>query len=531
MVRSVRTSWRWAALPLGVLYLVLLLARFRAVIATTNLDADTVSAPVIGELFGSSGPHASVVLGTFGWYSTLLYELATKWLPLHRQVWDVSPSLMALAGAALTAWSVLQIAGRWAASITAVLLICAAPQTLHLLLSMTQHGPDWFCCALLAAFLVLLERRASTVSPLLLVSLAVLVGTIVGVNAASDVLVTIAGLVPFALAVLVSYALARDPNSVRALQATVVMLGVVGLAWGITHAAMSALSVGPEPGLHTTRLASSGQIAANFRLWWQSIAALGNGDYFGRAASFSAGLAVACAALSIAAVALLPRVGWIELRRRAAPKGLPAPAGRLACVVFWCSSAILLSAAFLLSALPLDIHADRYLVGLVYAAAAMIPVLATGRRLSEALTLLGTCVFALAANTSMLQGVYTRNTARFPSTDIARQIASVAATHHLTYGYAGYWDASPITWATHLGVRVFPVSVCDQNEHLCRFDLHVITSWYRPRPGIRSFLLIDPAQPLIRAPTPDLGSPAAVYHVGRIAMYVYPYDLAMRIVS
>jgi hypothetical protein len=531
MLRSVARSWRWAALPLGVLYLVLLAARFRAVIATANLDADTVSAPLIGELFGGAGPHASVVLGTFGWYSTLLYELATRSLPLHRQVWEVSPYLMALAGAALTAWSVWQIAGRWAASITAVLLICAAPQTLHLLLSMTQHGPDWFCCALLAAFLVLLERSASKLRPLLLVSLAVVVGTIVGVNVASDVLVTIAGLVPFVLAVLVSYALVRDRNSARALQATLVMLVVIGLAWGITDAAMSALSVGSEPGLHTTRLASGGQIATNFRLWWQSIAALGNGDYFGRAASFSAGLAVACAALSIAAVALLPRVGWYELRHRAAPKGLPPPPGRVAFVVFWCSSAILLSAAFLLSALPLDIHADRYLVGLVYAAAAMIPVLATGRPLSEAAALLGTCVFALGAITSMVHGVYTRNTARFPSIGLARQIATVAATHHLKYGYAGYWDASPITWATHLRVRVFPVSVCDQNEHLCRFDLHVITSWYRPRPGIRSFLLIDPAQPLIRTPTPDLGPPAAVYHVGRIAMYVYPYDIALRIVS
>jgi hypothetical protein len=514
-----------------VLYLVLLATRFGGVIATTNLDADTVSAPVIGELFGSAGPHASIVLGTFGWYSTLLYELATKWLPLHRVVWEVSPYVMALTGAALTAWSVSQIAGRWAAGIATVLLICAAPQTLHLLLSMTQHGPDWFCCALLAAFLVLLERSAATVRPLLLGSLAVVVGTIVGVNVASDVLVTIAGLVPFVLAVLVSFTLARDPNSVRALQATLVMLVAIGLSWGITHLAMSALSVGPEPGLHTTRLASSRQIVINFRLWWQSIAALGNGDYFGRAVSFSAGLAVACAALSIAAVALLPRVGFYELRHRAAPKGLPAVPGRLAFVVFWCSSGVLLSAAFLLSALPLDIHADRYLVGLVYAAAAMVPVLATGRTWSEAAALLGTCVFALGAITSMVQGVYTRNIARFPSTGLARQIASVATRHHLKYGYAGYWDASPITWATHLRVQVFPVSVCDQNAHLCRFDLHFISSWYRPRPGIRSFLLIDPAQPLVPSPTPDLGRPAAVYHVGRIAMYVYPYDLALRIVS
>jgi hypothetical protein len=508
-----------------------LAARFRGVIATANLDADTVSAPVIGELFASAGAHTNVVLGTFGWYSALLFELATKSVPAHRQIWEVSPYAMALAGAALTAWSVWQIAGRWAAGIAAVLLICAAPQTLHALLSMTQHGPDWFCCALLSAVLVALERRSSTFSPMLLVLLAVVVGTIVGVNVASDVLVTIAGLVPFVLAVLVSYALARGPNSVRALQFTLLMLVVIGLAWGITDAAMSALNVAPQQGLHTTRLASGTQIAGNFRLWWQSIAVLGNGDFFGRGLSFSSGLAVACAASSIAAVSLLPRVGWNELRDRVAPERLAAAPGRLALIVFWCSSAILLSAAFALSSLPSDIHSDRYIVGLVYAAAAMIPVLAVGRRLTEAAALLGTCVFALGAITSMTEGAYTRNTAQFPSTGLAREIASVASTHHLKYGYAGYWDASAITWATHLRVQVFPVSVCDQNAHLCRFDLHVIGSWYRPRPGIRSFLLIDPAQPLVPSPTPDLGPPAAVYHVGRIVMYVYPYDLAMRIVS
>ena len=74
-------------------------------------------------------------------------------------MWEIAPYLMALAGAGLTAWSVWQVAGPFAASLTAVLLVCAAPATLHLLLSMTQHAPDWFCLGLLAAFLVLLERR------------------------------------------------------------------------------------------------------------------------------------------------------------------------------------------------------------------------------------------------------------------------------------------------------------------------------------------------------------------------------------
>ncbi len=531
MCRSVLCCWRWAALPFGVLYLVLLAVQFRGVVATTYLDADTVSAPVIGQLFGSAPAHASVVLGEFGWYATLLFELATKWLPLHRQLWEAMPYAMALAGAALAVWSVWQVAGRWAASLTAVLLICAAPDTLHLLLSMTQHAPDWFCLALLAAFLVLLELRAVALRWTVLAPLALVVGAIVGVNAASDPLVVIAGLVPFALAVLAGYVLVRGPDSVRALQMALGTLAVTGISWVITDAVMAALKVTPEPGLDTTMPAAADKIAGNFKLWWQSIAVLGNGDFFGRDLSFTSGLAVACAALSIGAVVLLPRVGWRELRVHAAATASPAAPARLVFIVFWCSSAALLTVAFVLSATPVDIHSDRYLVGLIYAAAAVIPAIAARRLRTQAAVLAGTCIFALGGVISMAQGTVARNTHGFLSASVANQIARIATGDHLKFGYAGYWDAAPITWATHLHVQVYPVSICDRNAHLCRFDLHFVSSWYTPRPGIGSFLLTDPSLPSVLAPTPDLGPPTAVYHIGRIAMYAYPYDLASKIVS
>ena len=273
---------------------------------------------------------------------------------------------------------------------------------------MTQHGPDWFCCALLAAFLVLLERSAARLRGSLLGLLAVVVGMIVGLNAASDLLVAIAGLGPFVLAVLVSFGLARSENSVRALRVTVAMLAAVAISWALTDVVMSGLSIGPQPGVHTTDLAAIDQLGHNFRLWWQSIATLGNGDFLNRSVSFTSGLAVTCAAITIAAVVLLPRAAWRELRHRAGASNWPAAPDRLAFVVFWCSSAILLSAAFLFSAIPVDIHADRYLVGLIFAAAAVIPVLAAGHTGKQAAVVLGTCVFALGAITSMVQGAYTR---------------------------------------------------------------------------------------------------------------------------
>jgi hypothetical protein len=278
----------------------------------------------------------------------------------------------------------------------------------------------------------------------------------------------------------------------------------------------------------TTMLAAADKIASNFKLWWQSIAVLGNGDFFGRDLSFSSGVTVACAALSIGAVVLLPQVGWRELRIQVATVS-PAARARLAFMVFWCSSAVLLTAAFLLSATPVDIHADRYLVGLIYAAAAVIPAIAAGHSRSEAAVLAGTCIFALGGVISMGKGTVTRNTGGFLSTGDANQIARIAARDHLKFGYAGYWDAAPITWATNFRVQVYPVSICDQNAHLCRFDLHVISSWYTPCPGVGSFLLTDPSLSNVSAPTPDLGPPTAVYHIGRVTMYTYPYDLATKV--
>jgi hypothetical protein len=531
VARPVAGWWRWAALPLGVLYLVLLATRFRDVVATANLDADTVSAPVIGQLFASAPAHAGVVLGEFGWYASLLFELATKWLPSHRQIWEAAPYAMSLAGFALTAWAVWRVAGRWAASLAAVLLVCAAPQTLHLMLSMTQHAPDWFCLSLLGAVLVLLERRAAALRWTAIVPLCLVTGTIVGANAASDPLVVIAAIVPFALALIAGAVRAEGPDGARALRIGLGCVAVTGIAWAATAVVMAALDVGPERGVHTTMLATGEKILVNLRLWSESIAVLGNGDFFGARLSFSSGLAIACAALSAIAVVVLMRAGWRVARAVVGSATTPVTPARLTFLVFWCTSAAALSVAFVLSAAPVDVHADRYLVGLIYAVAAVIPVTAAGRTVTETAALAGTCVVALGGVVAMAQGASTRDTEGFPSTAVAHRIGQLAARDHLRVGYAGYWDAAPITWATHLSVQVFPVSVCDQGAHLCRFDLHYITSWYAPRAGIGSFLLTDRALSGVSHPTADLGHFTAEYHIGSIVMYVYPYDLATRIVQ
>jgi hypothetical protein len=532
---------RWAALPFAVVYLILMAHRLEGAIVSTNLDADAASGPVISQLFGAAPAHANVVLGEFGWYATLLFDLATKWLPHHRQVWEGAPYAMALAGAGLAASSVWQVAGKWAAGLCAVLLICASPATVGLLLSTTQHAPDWFCLALLGAFLVLLERRATTLPWPLLAALVLVVGTIVGVNAGSDPLAALAAVAPFALALFATAILVRGHQSRRALWTGVATLATVAIAWAGTAIVMSALSVAPEPGLDTTTLTFGAKTGANFHLWWRSIVVLGNGKYLGRPSTLGSALAFLCAVLSVAAVVSIPWLGWRALRRRNRATGdSPAStstdartAATKAFYVFWCSSAVVLTLAFLFSAAPVDIGADRYLVGLLYAAAAVVPAAAAGHRRVELAVLAGTCLFALGGIVSLADGATSRVRSVHPpplTAAQAQRVAQIAARHHLNIGYAGYWEAAPITWATAFRVQVYPVSICNDGANLCRFDLHFISSWYEPRAHLDSFLLVDDlTKQSIDAPTPDLGRPMAVYRIGRLAMYAYGYDIATKV--
>ena len=186
--------------------------------------------------------------------------------------------------------------------------------------------------------------------------------------------------------------------------------------------------------------------------------------------------------------------------------------------MFWCSSAILLTLAFLFSAAPVDIGADRYLVGLLYAAAAVVPAAAAGHRRTEAAVLAGTCVFALGGIVSLANGATSRGRAFHPPpvTAAKRSRSRGSPAPSPRVGYAGYWESAPITWATDFRVDVFPVSVCNGGANLCRFDLHFISSWYGPSAHREaSCWSMTGTSESMTAPTPDLGRPIAVYRSAR----------------
>jgi hypothetical protein len=539
----------WAPLALGGAYLVVVATQFNRIIAATYLDADAASAPVIGELFGGSPAHRDVVLGQMGWFSTLMFELATRWLPLHRQIWEAAPYAMALASAALIAWGLWRVAGRWAAAVGGVLVLCAAPRTLHLLFSLNDHSPTWFSLALLAGLLVLLERRVSDLRALVSALAVVVVGAIVGANMASDTLLIGAGVLPALLAAAGAWGLRPGPTTKRAWWLTLATVAVAGASDALTRALMRHENVTIPTGITHTGLATGEGVANNFKLWWQSIAVLGNGDFFGQSLTFTSALQLACATLSIAVVVVVaPRVVWRELAR--APRALRRDTGhepgaatasgepweptspnrqaaRIAWCIFWGSSAALLSLGFIVSATPVGINSDRYLVGVIYAGAALVPLLAGHSALRRTAITAGAAMFAFTGLVTLVEGQATASNG-LPSDRVSGEVARIARREHLAFGYAGYWDAAPITWGTHFRVKVFPVQACG-NQQLCIAPIHYISSWYTPRPGLRTFLISDPTQAIAAPPVPGLGKPSAEFHIEQVTMYVYPYDIASRL--
>ncbi len=483
-------------------------------------NADLASAQVIGQLFGGSPAHRQVVLGQAAWFSTLAFELATRWLPLHRQLWDAVPYAMVLTSAALLAWGAWRVAGRWAAMITGVVIVCASPAALGWLFALNDHSTTWFSMALLAGLLVALYARPGWMSTGATAAAVVAVGAIVGVNVASDLLLVIAGVAPALLAVAVVWWLRPGPASVQAggwMCATVAVAVFADIA---IRALMHHENVIGQPGVNQLGLAHASTLVSNFDLWWQSVMVLGNGNFFGDNLTLTSGLQIICAVLSLVAVVAVVRFALAHVvatagRSRALDDDADTSQARLAWCVFWGSTVVALSLAFIFSSQPVDLDSTRYIVGILYGPAALLGLMARRGAALRGIVAVGVSIFALTGLVSLIEN---QTFATSPGITYSSfgQLEQIAYDQRITYGYADYWDAAAITWSTDYRLKVFPVSGCGQN--VCAYSLHVISSWYKGRPGQRSFLLGQ-------SPSPAMGKPSATYQIGGIAMYVFPYDV------
>jgi hypothetical protein len=106
----------------------------------------------------------------------------------------------------------------------------------------------------------------------------------------------------------------------------------------------------------------------------------------------------------------------------------------------------------------------------------------------------------------------------------------------LTRGYASYWDALGLTWRAAGKIGVYPLEECAPagERALCPFNFNTLSTWYRPQPVPRTFLVVGlPFMPqkIADPPPSSLGAPLEVDHVGIFTVYVYAGDVAGRLSS
>jgi hypothetical protein len=544
-VRWALRWWPWSPVFFAAVYAVALLATLGSVVAAIYSSADIASAPYIGELYAHAPHGAQVVLGNIPWYTTLWFESLTRSFPAHRVLWELAPWIFNLIGIGLVSWTASKVGDRWAAMIVAVTLACSGAGLLPILFASSVHALAYVHVCVLGAFTVLLASQSGLIGGRLWLHLATLTAVVVltGAGIASDKLVTVGGLVPFAIAS-VTLALLSPGGAARRFAASgaavtagsIVTAEVIGAVMRHEHVVAAPFHIGFSP---------LNELAHHAGLLVQSLAVMMNGDLWGFGFSMTPALALLCAATLFLAAFAGARYSGVMVREiaawhRSAGASTEQATTRAAYVSYWASSALVLSVAFVFSTVPVDVNAKRYVVTTAYAIVALAAVAAAGRTWTKAIATAGACAIVAGSAVNIVHRDIQRQLGAHPGSDVANQLRRWASSEHLVYGYAGYWDAAPLGWDTHTQVQVYPVwplarcfgQLPKQSGHLCHSSFHQISSWYRPRVGARTFLVLDTRQLAANGiglvEIASLGKPEQIAKFQQLTVYVYPYDIAAR---
>jgi hypothetical protein len=515
--RRVTALLPWSPVLIGAAYLVFFIARLPGLIERVYWDSDAASAAVIAETAGHGG---TVILERFGWFTALWFALLTRPLPLHRQLWEVAPYLFSLASVALLAWASWRLAGRWAAAMTAAAAVATSPFVSYDLVTLNYHTTTWAATVVLAVYCLWLTHQPPGSR---LAFASVLVTVLAGTTLASDLLFAFAGLIPFALTglLLVSLPRFRLTGTIVVASASLALLIAWVTSWGMRIADVSVFAV-------PTRFADEKDLWPNFGRLLRGIGQLVNGDYFyGAQLNARSALSFACAVLVLIALA----APFVLIRRQMHSATLSVPL--LVYSSFWAGSVTFTCASFVLSSE--GTHGGYYLIPILYATAATAPLVFAGARVGRLVASLGVAIIA----TTSLVNLADRRTSLLPGgvppvASVADRIVEIAKKENVRYGYADYWDASSLTWSTHMAVQVAPVTQCVlPKTDLCEFYFNLNTNWYGPRPKTNTFVLRDSRSEGVRQELPEtLGPPYATYTINDvITLYLYPYDVASRFVG
>ena len=504
----------WFPALIGAVYLVVFIARLPRLIEHLYWDSDAATATVIGDTFGRTG---TVILERFGWFTALWFELLTRPLPLHRQLWEIAPYLFSLASVALLAFASWRLAGRWAAAMTATAAVTTSPFVSYDLITLNFHTATWVATVVLAVFCLWLTRQPprARFAPAM-----VLITIFAGVTLASDLLFAFTGLIPFALTgvLLATFRRFRSIGVIVVASACVAPLIAWATFWVMR---VAQVKVFPVP----TRFAEDKDLWPNVGRLLRGIVQLVNGDYFFNAhLTVNTMLSFACAVIILIALAS-PFVLFRRNRRSATPS-----VSLLVYSCFWASCVSFICVSFVLSSE--GTHGGYYLIAILYATAATVPLVAVDGRFGRLIASAGIGVVATTSLVNLTDTGKSLPRPLPPVASVAGRIVEIAKKEGASRGYADYWDASSLTWSTHMAVQVAPVTQCVlPKTDLCRFWFNLNTNWYRPRPNTNTFVLRD-SQSDVRQELPKSLRAYASYKLNDfITMYLFSYDVAERFVG
>lgn len=513
------THLRRAALALVGLFLVWSLVEARPIIATLYLNGDNASALTLAQFADERG-DGNLVLGNYAWLEPLFALHWTKWVPYHRQFWEVAPIIVQGAATLLLGWTILQAVGRRAAVAAMLAMAVPSPVVFGFVGVPNAHGHTLQHSVLLAAFLVTLPRVGAWRWPLRLAWAAALALTYAPA-VASDVLVVAGAGAGFLVACAAAWWLRIVPRSVALLAAGACVAGIL-LGRVLVGLAEDAGVIAVDK---TFLLANADQVVARARMLLEALALYVHGRFGGEievVRLVRTGLALAFALLVVVGVTK----GTVPALRALRDSGRSDAARLLA--VFWGVVLAGTAAAYVLTDAATDIFGARYTVAmwpaLVTLPLVLAPVLAT-----RAVTAVAV-VSAAMGSVALAQGEYQNSATPFPQGRIVGDLQKFVEREGLHHGYGSYWDSATIMQQTDFKVRLYPVQACGDGR--CPFVLHRIDAWYVPQPRpVRTFYVEDSAPlPTPAGPPPARwGKPAKVVTFGQLKVSVYNFDLAARL--
>jgi hypothetical protein len=476
----------WLPLVVALVYAVGLLVNIGALLHAVYSSADASAVLSIAHSFPSTPSGAKVIYGDVQVLQVLAVLLLTRGLPAYRYVWELLPYVAGLVALGLVARTVRIVSGWWAAAMVMIALGCAGSYLLALQFDWGIHTPAYQDICVFGAVTPLLAWRGGSLGRSrwawgLWLTLIIVIGSGAWSN---DTLFLGGGLVPFAVSAAVTAWLAPQPVRRRLMySAGTVVIGVV-VGGEVLLSVARAIGVTTVP-FHL-QFAAYNQLLDHSGLLAQSLLVLLNANFGGVTLNLPGAFAFAGAVVVAVAIFLTYRAGRAQVSplladrwRTSARVDEPEELARVALLVYWITSAVVLSIGFVCTSAVVDIYGMRYVVSVAYAVIVVATVAIAAHPRARAVAALGVCVLAIGGCISIFRHDPENIAATAPNPTDGAALARWANAEHLHYGYASYWVAAPLSWLAQGQPDVYPVTACGAT--LCAYD-NRISSWYTPQP-------------------------------------------------